>query len=171
MMRWGMPNPPQHPGITTNIRNTGSPHWRRWLAPESRCLVPMSSFCEYAGTTPPKTPKWFAIDETRPLVAFAGIWSEWNGVRATKANPVEGNHLVYGFLTTVSNGVVAPIHPKAMPVILTTEEECDVWMRAPWDEAGKLQRPLPNTMLRIVASGEREDPPSEMLQSQPSLPL
>jgi putative SOS response-associated peptidase YedK len=40
-----------------------------------------------------------------------------------------------------------------------TEEECDVWMRAPWDEAGELQRPLPNTMLRIVASGEREDPP------------
>jgi putative SOS response-associated peptidase YedK len=44
-----------------------------------------------------------------------------------------------------------------MPVILTAEEECDVWMRAPWDEAGKLQQPLPNTMLRIVASGERED--------------
>jgi len=22
MMRWGMPNPPQYPGITTNIRNT-----------------------------------------------------------------------------------------------------------------------------------------------------
>jgi putative SOS response-associated peptidase YedK len=170
MMRWGMPNPPQHPGITTNIRNTGSPHWRRWLAPESRCLVPMSSFCEYAGTTPPKTPKWFAIDETRPLVAFAGIWTEWNGVRGTKANPVEGNHLLYGFLTTVSNGVVAPIHPKAMPVILTTEEECEVWMCAPWDEAGKLQRPLPNTMLRMVASGEREDPPSEAAQAQPSLP-
>jgi putative SOS response-associated peptidase YedK len=109
MMRWGMPNPPQHPGITTNIRNTGSPHWRRWLAPESRCLVPMSSFCEYAGTMPPKTPKWFAIDETRPLVAFAGIWTEWNGVRGTKANPVEGKHLLYGFLTTVPNGVVAPI--------------------------------------------------------------
>ena len=56
-------------------------------------------------------------------------------------------------------------------MILTTEEECDVWMRAPWDEAGKLQRPLPDGMLKIIASGEREDPPSEMLQSQPSLPL
>jgi putative SOS response-associated peptidase YedK len=55
-------------------------------------------------------------------------------------------------------------------VTLTTEEECDMWMCAPWDEAGKLQRPLPNTMLRIVASGEREDPPSEAAQAQPSLP-
>src|SRR6476660_10025206 len=55
MMRWGMPNPPQYPGITTNIRNTNSPHWRRWLGAQSRCLVPMSSFCEYAGTKLPKT--------------------------------------------------------------------------------------------------------------------
>jgi len=34
-------------------------------------------------------------------------------VRGTKANPVEGNHLLFGFLTTVSNGDVAPIYPKA----------------------------------------------------------
>jgi putative SOS response-associated peptidase YedK len=171
MMRWGMPNPPQHPGITTNIRNTGSPHWRRWLAPESRCLVPISSFCEYADTKPKKTPRWFAIDESRPLVAFAGIWTEWTGVRGTKANPVEGKHLLYGFLTTVPNDIVAPVHPKAMPVILTRPDECHIWLHAPWEEAGKLQRPLPDGMLKIIASGEREDPPSEMLQSQPSLPL
>jgi putative SOS response-associated peptidase YedK len=168
MMRWGMPSPPQFRGKTTNIRNTKSPHWRRWLKPESRCLVPMSSFCEYADTKPRRTPKWFAVDETRPMVAFAGIWTEWTGVRGTKAKPVEGRHLLYGFLTTEANGVVGPIHPKAMPVILTTREEWDVWMRAPWEEAALLQRPLPNTMLRIVASGEREDPVEPSRQSLPS---
>jgi hypothetical protein len=31
--------------------------------------------------------------------------------------------IVYGFLTTAPNAIVEPIHPKAMPVILTTDEE------------------------------------------------
>jgi putative SOS response-associated peptidase YedK len=49
----------------------------------------------------------------------------------SRAKPIPGPHLVYGFLTTAPNAIVEPIHPKAMPVILTTPEECDVWMRAP----------------------------------------
>ena len=130
----------------------------------------MSSFCEYADTKPRKTPKWFAIDESRPLVAFAGIWTEWNGIRGTKANPVEGRHFLYGFLTSEPNDIVAPIHPKAMPVILRTEEERDVVVARPWDEACSLQRPLPDGVLKIIASGEKEDPPPER-PKQPEEPL
>jgi putative SOS response-associated peptidase YedK len=73
----------------------------------------------------------FALNDDRPLFVFAGIWTTFSGDRGTKSKPVPGPHRVCGFLTTSPNAVVEPIHPKAMPVILTTDEERDVWMRAP----------------------------------------
>jgi putative SOS response-associated peptidase YedK len=158
MMRWGMPGPPQFGGRPiTNIRNTQSPHWRRWLKPENRCLVPFTSFSEWEDTKPKKTPVWFAGDESRPLMAFAGLWTSWTGTRGTIAKPVEGDHQLFGFLTSEPNGVVGPIHPKAMPVILTEAAEIEVWLRAPWAEAQALQRPLPDEKLMIVAKGKTED--------------
>ncbi len=156
--RWGMPGPPQFGGQpVTNIRNVKSQHWRRWLGTGSRCIVPATSFCEYADTKPKKTPIWFALGEDRPLFAFAGLWTSWRGVRGPKSAPVEGDHELFGFLTTEANAIVAPVHPKAMPVILTTPDEVDLWLSAETADALALQRPLPDEALRIVVKGERED--------------
>jgi putative SOS response-associated peptidase YedK len=119
--------------------------------------VPWTSFCEYAATKPKKTPTWFAFDDTRPLAVFAGVWTTWHGKRGTKAKPIEGEHQLFGFLTTEPNEEVGAIHPKAMPVILTTKAEIEQWMTANAEDAIKLQRPLPDGALRIVATGMRKD--------------
>ena len=76
----------------------------------------------------------------------------WRG--RSEEPPVEGDHELFGFLTTEANAVVAPIHPKAMPVILTTPAEVDAWLTADAPKALGLQRPLGDNVLRIVAKGE-----------------
>jgi putative SOS response-associated peptidase YedK len=125
-VRWGFP-PVAKPGARpiTNVRNLQSGYWRGWLKPEFRWAT---SFCKY-DVRHAKRPTWFALGEDRPLFAFAGIWRPWTGTRGTKAAPAEGEHLLYAFLTTDANAEVAPVHPKAMPVVLRTAEEIDPrWM-------------------------------------------
>jgi putative SOS response-associated peptidase YedK len=167
MARWGMPTPPQYlvdkkgqpkksdPGVT-NIRNVKSSHWRRWLGQDSRCVVPFTSFSEPEpledGSRPPI---WFALSDDRPLAFFAGICTLWTGVR--KVNEGEVSSAIFGFLTTEPNELVGRYHPKAMPVILRTPEEVDLWMTAPVPEALALQRPLPDDALVVVARGQKQD--------------
>jgi len=179
MARWGMPSPASvlvgkrtDLGVT-NVRNVESAHWHRWLGPENRCVVPFTSFAENEvlpdGTRPTV---WFALkdsmgDEARPLAFFAGIWTRWTSVRKVKEG--ETTNDLFAILTTAPNAEVGAIHPKAMPVILRDAEEIDRWLLAPLPEALKLQRPLPDGALKIVARGEKEDgvPPDMMKKPEP----
>ena len=77
--------------------------------------------------------------------------------RASKAKEGETINDLSAFLTTEPNDVVAPVHPKAMPVIPTTEAKREAWMTAPAEEVLKLHRPLPDGLLESVATGEKED--------------
>jgi hypothetical protein len=102
---------PDYPAVV--IRNSGgernmaaghqhpqhaSPHWRGWLKPENRCLVPANRFAEYAPEPNPETKKtdvvWFALNNDRPLFAFAGIWMTFNGdprMRPASSFPIQRN--------------------------------------------------------------------------------
>lgn len=167
MMRWGLPSPAfalkgrkVDPGVT-NVRNTASPHWRRWLVPEHRCLVPFTSFSENErGAAGRAMPVWFALGAERPLACFACIKVEgWFSTRKLKAGETRDN--LFAFLTTAANREVGAVHPKAMPMVLLTAEEQAACLGAPWSEAKVLQRPLLDGALEVVARGERQDGASD----------
>lgn len=153
--RWGMPSPPfalagrkVDRGVT-NVRNTASPHWRRWLQPAARCLVPFNAFSE-PGRTPEgrHQPVWFALAEDEPLAFFAGIWTTWTSTRRQAEGEVTCD--LFAFLTTEPNAEVGAVHPNAMPVILTDPADWQAWLTAPWPEARAWQRPLPDGTLRLL---------------------
>ena len=149
---------------TTNVRNIfngtrWNAHWNRWMGVENRCVVPFTSFSEFDNTFEngkKKGDTWFAFDESRPLAFFAGIWvKDWTSVRKVRTG-LETTDL-YGFLTCEPNDVVGSIHMKAMPVILTSPAEVEMWLTAPKEEAVSLQKPLRDGVLEIVAVGAKAD--------------
>ncbi len=136
---------------TTNVRNTASAHWRPWLKPENRCLVPFTAFSEPGRDAEGRyRPVWFRLagDDPEPLAFFAGIHvMDWTCVRKIKDGPETCD--LFAFLTTEPSEPVKSVHPKAMPVILTEPEEIEAWMNAPWEIASELQRALPDGALVI----------------------
>ena len=110
VMTWGFPPPANSRSPVTNVRNLASPFWRSTLnRPDRRCLVPVTEFCEWEGEVGSKRDRWFNLPAS-PVFAFAGVWRPTDGGSA------------FAFLTCEPNPVVAPIHPKAMPVILHPED-------------------------------------------------
>jgi putative SOS response-associated peptidase YedK len=88
-----------------------------------------------------------------------------------KVKEGETTNDIFAFLTINPNAEVAAIHPKAMPVILTTPDEWEAWMAAPWSDAKALQRPLSDGFLRVVAQGDKMDPPDTAQEREPGLLL
>ena len=141
-MMWGVPCQVKgkRPGAmltkhVTNVRNLNSPFWRSMLKdPARRCLVPFTSFTEpvIGGG---REEHWFMIRD-RPLSAFAGIW------RPTE----EGN--AFAFLTCEPNGMVAPLHPKAMPVVLA-EDDYREWLTGDWNDTERLACPYPSQLMEV----------------------
>ena len=79
---------------------------------------------------------WFDIPST-PIFSVARIWRQL------------GDGAEFAFLTCEPNVLVAPIHPKAMPVILYVDDE-DHWLYADLDDPLALVAPFPS-QLRTVA--------------------
>ncbi len=135
VMRWGVPLPNGKP--VTNVRNLSSPFWRSMLkSPARRCLVPVNDFCEWSGEKGSKTEHWFSLP-SQPIFSFAGIW---------RPTP-EGN--AFAFLTCDANPLVAPIHDKAMPVILHPEDEAR-WLDGEVDEVCALAHPFPSQLMVVA---------------------
>jgi putative SOS response-associated peptidase YedK len=140
--RWGVPPPRLGTRPVVNIRNLESPFWRPALAnPALRCLVPADSFCEWSDTPDPTTGRkrqhFFARPDASPF-AFAGLMRP-----GAPAEPPR-----FAFLTCEPNAVIAPIHAKAMPVILKPDQ----W--APWlggSPAAAFQAPLADADLALVS--------------------
>jgi len=139
VMQWGVP---LNGKPITNVRNVTSPFWRSMLKnPVSRCLVPMTDFCEWSGEKGSKREHWFSL-LAEPIFAFAGIW------RPTEA----GN--AYAFLTCGYDGdpsthIVGAVHEKACPVILHREDE-DRWLNGEVDDVCSLATPFPSQLMAVA---------------------
>ncbi|MEM6409899.1 MAG: SOS response-associated peptidase family protein [Pseudomonadota bacterium] len=154
--RWGFPPIREGAKPITNIRNLKSSWWRganREFLMDSphRCLVPFKAFAEWSVAD--KENAWFEVDAEMPC--FAGIWRPWHGERLKE---IEGKKRrqrevddfeLFAFLTTEPCETVAKVHPKAMPVILTTANERARWLSGGEDTLD-LQRPLDNGLVKRV---------------------
>jgi putative SOS response-associated peptidase YedK len=144
-MLWGFPPFKAGAGYGTNFRTLNNHLWRDWLDRTHRCVVPATAFAEPdRNTSKPVQWRWFGRADKQPFF-FAGIWRPWTGDRGTKKAPNIGDHTLFSIMTTEPNGIVGPIHEKAMPVMLMTPDDVEQWLRgSSVEDALKMQKPAPD---------------------------
>ena len=142
-MIWGFPPPAGVRAPVTNVRNLASPFWRSALAtPAQRCLIPASEFCEWDGVQGAKRARWFSVPSL-PVFAFAGIWRHGAG------DLLGDGAACFAMLTCEPNALVGAVHPKAMPVILHSEDQAR-WLLAPLAEALPLAAAFPSQLMAMA---------------------
>jgi putative SOS response-associated peptidase YedK len=150
-MLWGFPPYGGKGPYATNYRTLNNHIWQPWLDRQHRCAVPARAFAEPdKNTNKPIVWRWFERADGLPFF-FAGIWRPWAGDRGTKKAPNIGDHRLFSIMTTEPNGVVAPIHEKAMPVMLMTPEDVDRWLSgSSATDALEMQKPAPDEAVRVT---------------------
>jgi putative SOS response-associated peptidase YedK len=152
-MRWGFPPTPGREGQRPHalIRNASSEWCKPWITKrEHRCLVPVTSFCEYDRRTSPPRPTWFATDQARPLFFFAGIWRR---VDEARSGEFTDEQYRFAILIARAGAMLESIERTLVPVVLLTAQQRDVWMEGSVEQALALQRPEPTGALQIDATG------------------
>jgi hypothetical protein len=138
-----------------------SQHGQSALAGLAECRAALrrafNFFCEYADTKPRKDPDVVCLGRRAPAGLLRRHLDDMARRARHESQPVEGEHQLFGFLPTDANVEVGAVHPKAMPVILTSAKAVEQWLTLPPKDALALQKPLPDGALRIVATGEKED--------------
>jgi len=79
----------------------------------------------------------------------------WDHIAPHTSSPNAGKHRLYSFLTTEPNGMVEPIHNKAMPVMLITPEDVKRWLYGMAANALALQKPAPDKAIVVLPSEKK----------------
>lgn len=165
-MVWGFPmrfatmKPGSKPKPVNNIADIAKFPWKPLAhKPQSRCLIPLTSFAEPEGPKGGKTRTWVTIKD-QPIAAWAGLWrgsDEWGPV--------------YSGVMTDCNDAIRPLHHR-MPVLLQPYE-FDQWLRGSFEDLVAFQqRSFPNELIEITPTKDLWVPKraGTSVGSQPELP-
>ena len=128
-MKFGWPPPRPKAAPVFNFKSDN-----RHFDSSRRCLIILSGFFEFTGTTYPKAKHRFSLKDSA-LMAIAGLWSE-----------AEDGALSFTMLTTAPGPDIAPYHNRQVCVL--RPEDWAAWLFLTRPEA-ELLRPLPAGSLVI----------------------